>query len=116
MVFHPRIRQMYFCRFPDDRESPEFGKTRPVVIFSRRNGRGVAQVIPITTAVQRDGNLSVKLSSTAKDGRDQWAVCNHLTTVSVKRLQRSRVGKPIGRMSYEDFQKVKETVFRNFPD
>jgi len=53
MVSQPRSRQMYFCRLPDGRESTEFGITRPVVIFSKRNGRGVAQVIPITTAVQR---------------------------------------------------------------
>lgn len=53
----PRIRQIYWCRFPSVEcvEVPEFWKLRPVIIFSKTNElRGKVTVLPCSTADQGD--------------------------------------------------------------
>jgi len=86
----PRIRQLYCCDFRGDVLTPEMGKKRPVVILSYRNTlHGVCLVLPVSTDPQ-DGQSAAwahKLSLGADRGRTSWVVCNHLYTVSTRRLE-----------------------------
>ncbi len=86
------------------------------MIFSKRNDQGVAQVIPITTKPSNETERwAVEIPSFAADGRRQWIVCNHLTTVSVDRLQAARQGQSVRKLNYRDFQNVVQKVLQNFP-
>ena len=83
--YAPRIRQMYWCRFPETEFPNEFGsdgKRRPVVINSKKNRlHGTVIVVPFSTAEQTRPELATKLKSPL-NGMDTWAVCSHPTTVS----------------------------------
>ena len=49
------------------------------------------------------------------DGRDAWAICNHITTVAVSRLVPPQ-GRVIPRMDVKDFQKIVQKVMANLPE
>ncbi len=84
----PRRGEVYWCEYPPPEclHLPEFWKRRPVVVISRYTTlRGVVTVVPITSSKQSNRRLSVQIRSPI-DGRDAWAICNHITTVAVSRL------------------------------
>ena len=114
----PRIRQMYWCRFPETEFPNEFGsdgKRRPVVIISKKNRlHGTVIVVPFSTAEQTRPELSTKLKSPL-NGMDTWAVCSHPTTVSTYRLLPDKQ-KGVVRVPNNDFQRIKEKVLANLPD
>jgi mRNA interferase MazF len=98
----PRIRELYWCDFPKDAQLPEFWKTRPVIVISKTcTLSGTVSVIPCST-VEQTGKWTCKLATTV-DGKESWAVCDKLTTVSVSRLHppRGRIRLPDG-----EFQNV----------
>ncbi len=81
----PKIRNLYWCDFPEDAQLQEFWKRRPVIIISRkRNLHGVVTVIPCSTSPQDGNEWAVKLK-TSIDGRDSWAICDKPYTVAVSR-------------------------------
>lgn len=89
---------------------PEFWKRRPVVIVSRHTTlRGVATVVPMTSKAQHDPRLSVQVRSPI-DGRDAWAICNHMTTVAVSRLLPAR-GRPL--VSQQEYREICQEVIDN---
>lgn len=103
----PRIMQIYMCQYPpaEHQHLPEFWKTRPVVILSRKSTlSGVATVVPLTSRSQDDDRFSVYVRSPL-DGRDAWAICNHITTVAVSRLAPPHK-RAVPKMEAEDFQKI----------
>jgi mRNA interferase MazF len=82
----PKIRNMYWCDFPEDAQLPEFWKRRPVIVVSRkRTLHGAITVIPCSTQPQDGNPWAVKLN-TSIDGRDSWAICDKPCTVAVSRL------------------------------
>lgn len=116
--YRHRIRQMYWCRFPETEFLNEFGsdgKQRPVVIISKKNRlHGTAIVVPFSTVEQTRPELSVKLKSPL-NGMDTRAVCSHPMTVSTYRLTPDR-HRGVVRMPQNDFQMIKKKVQASLPD
>lgn len=111
----PKTRQVFLCEYPavEHTFKPEFYKIRPVVILSKNSTKfGVVTVLPITSSRQKDDKFSVPLASPI-DGRDSWVVCNHVHTVSVRRLIPPRGS--ISRISDETFQEILAKVCKNLP-
>lgn len=111
----PRARQMYWCDFWPAKQArlPEFYKTRPVVVLSHSNKlSGHCLVIPVSSAPQSDNRWSVKLSISL-DGRESWAVCNHIYTVSTSRLHKHQ-GK-IPKLSEVEFGELLKRVMACLP-
>lgn len=100
----PKIRQLYWCRLPQDAELPEFWKPRPVVVVSFKHSlNGHCTVIPTSTADQTTNPWAVKLTMSF-DGRESWAVCNHPLTVANSRL---RVNKgQVSRVPDDEFHEI----------
>ena len=111
----PRIRQVYWCDYPapEHTEPPEFSKCRPVVVLSRSATLyGVVTVVPMTTKPQRDDKFSVQLVSPLGD-RKAWVVCNHVHTVSTRRL--SSPAGVVPRIPDDVFQAILRKVWRHLP-
>ena len=82
----PKIRNLYWCDFPEDAQLPEFWKRRPVIIVSRKRAlHGAVTVIPCSTDPQDDNEWAVKIK-TSIDKRESWAICDKPCTVAVSRL------------------------------
>ena len=81
----PKIRQMYWCRLPQDAELPELWKVRPVVVISYRNTlSGHVTAVATTTVEQFDNEWAYRLTTNL--GRPSWAICDKPLTVAVSRL------------------------------
>ena len=94
VVAAPRIRQLYWCDFPQDAQLPEFWKRRPVIVISYRNTLyGAVTIIPCSTQDQTGNKWALPLATTI-DGRASWAICDKVTTVAVSRLSVDRSGIP----------------------
>ena len=60
----PRVRDVYWCDFPEDAHLPEMWKTRPVIMFGRKSSlKGTAAVIPLTTHPQGSNKAAVEITS-----------------------------------------------------
>jgi len=109
----PRIRQLYWCDFPNDAQLPEFWKRRPVIIVSFRNTlSGAVTVIPCSSQHQRDNPWAFPLVTTI-DGKTSWAICDKPTTVAVSRLSVDQSG--INRLSKTEFNAVLALVLKWLP-
>lgn len=114
----PKIRQLYWCDFRGDILLPEMGKKRPVLIVSYRNTlHGIVLVVPISTDTQEgiSAQWAYKLSVPIDEsGRQSWVVCNHLYTVSTKRLEPLR-GRNIPRLDEPEFDAVMSRIAHWLP-
>ena len=114
----PKIRQIYMCDFPpaDCTWKPEFymkNGPRPVAVISKSaTYHGLVTIVPLSTKEQTEARNSLKIRSPI-DGRDCWVVCNHLITVSTRRLAPPTT--PIPRISDEQFQLILEKIHSNIP-
>lgn len=109
----PKIRQLYWCDFPEDAQLPEFWKSRPVIIVSYRNTLyGAVTVIPCSTQDQTGDKWAVPLT-TSIDGRKSWAICDKVGTVAVSRLSVDRRGIPV--MPVPEFDSVLERMLAWLP-
>jgi len=109
----PKIRQMYWCRFPEDAQLPEFWKVRPVIILSPNPTLyGSVVIVPCSSAVQMEPKKVVQLE-TSIDGKASWAVCDKPTTVAVSRLFIGEKG--IIRLSEAEFNRVLKLVLELLP-
>ena len=110
----PRIRQIYRCSHPSGAIKPEFSKKQPVVVLSKKSSlHGVVTVVPETTKPQTSDRHAVKIMSPFGN-RDAWVVCNHVTTVAIRRLETRR--SVVHRVPREDFAKIVGEVFAHLPD
>lgn len=110
----PRPRQVYWCDFPLDAHLPEMWKKRPVVVLSKKATlRGVVQVVPLSTKSQPDNPAAHPFNSPLKDGGTTWAICSHLTTVAVSRLDIAR-GKP-PKVTQDDFTTILRLALGHLP-
>jgi mRNA interferase MazF len=109
----PKIRQLYWCDFPEDAQLPEFWKCRPVIILSyRATLYGAVTVVPCSTLEQRHNEWAVPLTTTI-DERKSWAICDKVTTLAVSRFSAGRHG--IRRLSEEEFNIVLKRVLDWLP-
>ncbi len=109
----PRIRQIYWCDFPEDAHLPEFWKRRPVVVLSfRATLYGAVTVVLCSTSAQSDPRSAFPLRTTI-DGRAAWAICDKPTTVAVSRLVPDKQG--MVRMPEAEFNDMLRLVLDNLP-
>jgi mRNA interferase MazF len=112
----PRIRNVYYCAFPEAALPPEFSKRRPVVVVSYKNSlTGPILVVPITTRPQPDNPWAVRLPRNPTPGEtcDVWAICNHLYTVSCTRLTATH--RTVPRLTADEFRPIHTKVLNWIP-
>jgi len=113
LIGAPKIRQLFWCDFPQDAQLPEFWKRRPVVIISHRNTlHGAVTVVPCSTQAQAGNKWAFPLGTTI-DGRAAWAICDKITTVAVSRLVPDKAG--IRRMPAAEFDDMLRLVLAWLP-
>jgi mRNA interferase MazF len=113
LVGAPKIRQLFWCDFPQDAQLPEFWKRRPVIIMSYRNTlHGAVTVIPCSTQAQGDNKWAFPLRTTI-DGRAAWAICDKPYTVAVSRLLPDKGG--IARLPEVEFDAMMSLVLDWLP-
>ena len=109
----PKVRQLFWCDFPQDAQLPEFWKRRPVIILSYRNTlHGAVTVVPCSTQGQPGNAWAFSLRTTI-DGREAWAICDKLTTVAVSRLLPDKGG--VVRMPVPEFNDLLALVLAWLP-
>ncbi|WP_035092761.1 type II toxin-antitoxin system PemK/MazF family toxin [Aquimarina macrocephali] len=109
----PKIREFFWCDFPEDAQLPEFWKSRPVVILSYRTQlSGAVTVIPCTSQDQHNNRWAFPID-TIFDGLGGWAICDKPTTVAVSRLSSHRDG--VIRMNEEQFNEMLSLVLDWLP-
>ncbi len=109
----PQIRCMYWCRFHEDAELPEFWKERPVIsITPNTHLYGAVTVIPCSTQPQTGNKWGFKLSQSF-GGHENWAICDKITTLAVSRLSMDRGG--VLRLSNEEFNALLTLVHTYLP-
>jgi mRNA interferase MazF len=112
----PKIRNVYYCGFPEAALPPEFSKRRPVIVVSYKNSlTGPILVVPLTTQAQPQNGWAVKLARNPTPGEtcQVWAVCNHLYTVSCARLTATHGEVP--RLTPDEFRPVHELILKWLP-
>ncbi|MES1200294.1 MAG: type II toxin-antitoxin system PemK/MazF family toxin [Pseudomonadota bacterium] len=116
IVGAPKIRQFYWCEFWQDAILSEMWKTRPVLIVSYRNTLyGPCSVLPVSTDPQegKSADWAHRLSFSLDGHSENWVVCNHIYTVSPRRLSPFRGVPP--RMQEGEFNDVLKRLFRWLP-
>jgi mRNA interferase MazF len=113
LVGAPKIRQLFWCDFPQDAQLPEFWKRRPVIILSFRNTlHGAVTIIPCSTQAQGSNPWAFPLRTTI-DGRAAFAICDKITSVAVSRLLPDKNG--IVRLPEAEFDDIMRLVFQWLP-
>lgn len=114
IIAAPKPRRVYWCEFPRDALLPEFWKTRPVVILSpRAQLYGAVTVVPLSTKAQPDNKLAHAFASVLPEGGMSWAICSHITTLSVARL--SLVNGSAPTIPEDDFAEILRLVRSQIP-
>lgn len=110
----PKIKQLYWCDFPNDAHLPEFWKRRPVIIISykRHTLTGAATIVPCSTQDQTGNPWAFELN-TSMTGEQSWAICDKISTVAVSRLTADRSGIP--QLQDQEFNKMLELVLNWLP-
>lgn len=109
----PKIRQLYWCDFPEDAHLPEFWKRRPVIVLSFKNTLyGAVTVIPCSTQTQPDNQSAFPLRTTI-DGRAAWAICDKPSTYAVSRLLPDKSG--IKQLPEDEFNEMLTIVLDCLP-
>jgi len=120
----PRIREIYFCDFPQDAILPEFWKKRPVLIISRnaklqgsmRQLYGNVMILPISSLEQPNNPAAYEIQADILPKRS-WIICDYVAAVSVARLSPYRgANRRAVKLPAEEFDKAMEIMFRYLPD
>ena len=126
LLYHPKCGEVVVCSYPKDMAPPEMVKTRPVIIISPRlrKRNGLATIVPLSTTkpttvmpyhCELDFSPQLPYPWSASPC---WAICDHLITVSLERLdliklQKDQYGKRRyyqSRLSSDDIDRVKNAV------
>jgi uncharacterized protein YifN (PemK superfamily) len=117
-IAQARIKQIYRCDFHalNCIHSPEFWKSRYVIVVSRNNlHRGLVIIIPISTAVTNENNKwAVPITNHFND-KKVWAVCNALTSVSTSRLLPPKMNG-IPTVPQAEFDLIVDKIFELLPN
>jgi uncharacterized protein YifN (PemK superfamily) len=87
----PRVGQVFWVDFPADAYSPEFvGEHPAVVVRAAQRMSDPCIVVPLTHSQNTNTPHAHKLRKNPdrNDGRDAYAICSHLYTISLGRLRR----------------------------
>lgn len=100
LKFHPQTGTVLICDFTSGFKVPEMIKKRPVVVVSPRPRRTpqLCIVIPLSTTKPdpiQDYHYRLDPNSLPSElaKKETWAKCDMITTVSLERLDRVKVGK-----------------------
>lgn len=121
ITFYPDHGSILMCDFNSGFNPPEVVKRRPVVVVSpRRNNFQVCTVVPLSRTAPNpieDHHHRLDPASLPRSlrGRDSWAKCDMLMTVSLSRLDRILDGKGpqgarkyiVGKLTPADFKAVR---------
>lgn len=125
LTFHPKPGMVLMCDFNTGFVAPEMIKKRPVVVVSPRPRRSnqLCTIVPLSTTrpipVEPYHHQMDPRSLPGKfAGKETWAKCDMLATVSLGRLDRVMVGKDrSGKRLYvaqlivpEDFLAIKRGI------
>lgn len=109
----PKIREFFWCDFPNDAQLPELWKRRPVLIVSyRQRLHDVATVIPCSSLEQDRNKWSLKISKSI-DGKESWAICDKPCSVAVSRLTSDKSG--IHRLAEDEFHEILKLLLQWLP-
>lgn len=122
--FHPKPAQVLICNFNTGFVPPEMVKARRVIVLSpyQFNKRGICTILPLSTTKPNkieDFHFVIgagKYSFLSKD-KDIWVKADMITTISIARLDRIRVGNSFlsPSVNAEDFKEIRRCV-RNYLD
>ncbi|MYA89460.1 MAG: type II toxin-antitoxin system PemK/MazF family toxin [Boseongicola sp. SB0662_bin_57] len=94
-------------------QRPRNSTRRPVVVISRKATlHGVVTVVPLSGKPQTDKRNSLQIRSPIK-GKVVWAVCNHVYTVSTRRLDTPSGGNL--KVSDDDFREILKKICNSLP-
>lgn len=100
LTYHPNPGTLVMCDFTTGFRAPEMIKKRPVVIVSptRRRGGQLYTVVPLSTKAPNpvEGyhhKMDPASLPQVWSGKENWAKCDVIVTVSLDRLDRIMVGR-----------------------
>lgn len=117
--FHPKPNQVLICNFETGFVPPEMVKPRRVVVISpyQLNKRGICTIVPFSTTVPNKIEDFHYLIPAGKYRflsmqKDVWVKADMITTISIARLDRIRVGNVFvsPSLNIEDFEKIRGCV------
>ncbi len=117
MLYQPRPGNVVICDYRGF-VVPEMVKVRPVVVIARnRRNRRLVTVVPLsTTEPDRLEDHHHALARNPLPGHERiscWAKCDMLTTVSLGRLDRYKVGRgqySVPTLPVADFEAIRRAV------
>lgn len=117
MLYQPRPGNVVMCDYRGFLV-PEMVKVRPVVVIARnRRNRRLVTVVPLsTTEPDSLEDHHHALANNPLPGREAircWAKCDMVTTVSLGRLDRYKVGRgqyAVPMLPAEDFEAIRRAV------
>ncbi len=117
MLYQPRPGKVVICDYRGF-VVPEMIKVRPVVVIARnRKNRRLVTVVPLsTTEPDSLEDYHHALANNPLPGREAigcWAKCDMLTTVSLGRLERYKIGRgqyAVPMLPADDFAAIRRAV------
>ena len=120
----PKPGEAFWFIPPRGAQAPEFSKAHPCVVLSSfghfDDRTGTVVVVPLTSSAPREAfsqdgpSNMVKLSANPGPAKtiDVWAVCNQVTTLSLRRLERytAERGPFTPKVSASDFDAIVDAV------
>ena len=112
----PKLRDLYWCDFPDDAHLPEMWKCRPVIVIAAdRTLSGTVLVVPTSSLPQPGNRWAHELANTIDDTGPSFAICDKPTTMAVSRLTIQIGHRRPRRISQADFTAVVTLVLQRMP-
>jgi len=122
LISTPRVGQYYWVDFPADTALPEFNSRHPAVVVRAANSlKDVCVVVPLTSTQPQElmpYQYELKSNPNPYDPKRRvWAICNHLYTVHLNRLNpvQYRGTKQFPRVSNEDRVGIFQAIGKAFP-
>ena len=116
MLYQPRPGNVVMCDYRGF-VVPEMVKVRPVVVIARnRKNRRLVTVVPLSTTAPNSLEDHHPLANNPLPGREDiscWAKCDMVTTVSLGRLDRYKVGRgqyAVPMLPVADFEAIRRSV------
>lgn len=117
MLYQPRPGNVVMCDYRGF-VVPEMVKVRPVVVIARnRRNRRLVTVVPLSTTepdVLADHHHALAHNPLpGREGIRCWAKCDMLTTVSLGRLDRYKIGRgqyAVPMLPMDDFKAIRRAV------
>ena len=117
MLYQPRPGNVVMCDYRGF-VVPEMVKIRPVVVIARnRKNRRLVTVVPLSTtepnAIEDHNHALSRNPLPGREAISCWAKCDMVTTVSLGRLDRYKVGRgqyAVPMLPTADFEAIRRAV------